>query len=167
MHLRILAGIHPSCVLQWLTLKRTLERHLVYKWETSEIPSARKSLFNASPNSRQKMYLIPFWKLDFYLFSMNPPKKERVYISVPLYKSFLKFRPSFYFYFYFVGVRELLVSTIPVKLLDIVKITILSLPLNSLCSYPILNKNFLSLFNCSLDSLNVFHPFFNDRLRAL
>lgn len=60
---------------------------------------------------------------------MNPPKKESLHLS-PLYKSFLKFRPSFHFnFFYFVGVRELLVSTIPVKLLDIVKITILSLPL--------------------------------------
>ena len=102
---------------------------MVYKWETSEIPSARKDLFNASPNSRQEMHLIPFWKLDLYLFSWIPQRK-RFYTSVLSINLFLKFRPSFYFYFfYFVGVRELLVSTIPVKLLDIVKITILSLPL--------------------------------------
>lgn len=71
--------------------------------------------------------LDPSLKARLLSFPRNPPKKEIPHFS-PLCKSFSKIQTNFLL-FIFVGVRELLVSTIPMKLLGIVKMTTLSLPL--------------------------------------
>lgn len=52
---RVLICFYEYTVIMYTpkkTEKGTFERHLICKWETSEIHSARADLFNVSPNSR-------------------------------------------------------------------------------------------------------------------
>lgn len=97
--------------------------------------------------------LDPFLKAGLLSFLMNFPRKEIPHLR-PFCKSlFLKFTANFYG-FILVGVKELLVSTIPMKLLVVVKVIHIEFTFDLCVLAQSINQIFFLLFNCSLDSLN-------------